>query len=167
MCNPNQAKDNLKLYYDVDTHIFSITSTNNCVFETHQREGCANGKDIILQPPFQIEIGTNFYPKASNREYIYVNIYINGVLLLPVSKAWRKVSSQKTGIIKDIFIEEWGNNIGVVNCYPKSPSTIVLLRKHTKGEELCWYDVLSSICQICNNYRTWISIGGVCLLLYQ
>lgn len=157
MCNPNQTKDKLKLYYDVDTHIFSITSTNNCVFETHQREGLANGGDIILQPPFRIEVKTNFYPKAPNREYIYVNIYINDILLLPVSKAWRNVSSHNMDIAKDIFIEEWGNNTGVVNCYPQSPSTIVLLRKYMKGEELCWYDVLSSICQICNNCRTWIT----------
>jgi len=146
----------LKLYYDGETQNFSISPTNNCVFETHHREGLVNGKDIILQPPFRIEIGTNFYSKAPKREYIYVNIYINDILLLPVSKAWRNVSSHNMDIAKDIFIEEWGNNIGVVKCYPQSPSTIVFTRKNTKAEEFCWYEVLSSVCQICNNYEKWI-----------
>ncbi len=150
--------DKLSLYYDEHSQVFSLapTSENKVVFETHNREGWDNGKNEIMQDYFRIEIQTNFYPKALHREYIYVNIYINNILLLPISKAWRKVVSQNSSIIKDIFIEEWGNNIGVVSCYPKSPSTIVLLRKRAKGNEFNWFEVLSSICHICNNYEKWI-----------
>lgn len=150
--------DNLKLYYNARTKKFSLfqTSENKVVFETHYREGKDKGKDDIKQDTFRIEVRTNFWPQAPQREYIYVNIYINNILLLPISKAWRKVSYYKINVIYDVFIEEWGNNIGVVNCYPTTPSTIVLLRKRAKGKEFNWFEVLSSICHICNNYEKWI-----------
>lgn len=149
---------NQKLYYDARSQKFSLfqTDENKVVFETHNRKGLNNGKDEIEQDSFRIEIRTNFWPQAPDREYIYVNIYINNILLLPISKAWRKVASQKLDIAADIFIEEWGNNIGVVDIYPKSPATIVLLRKKIKEERFTWDEILSSICQICNDYKGWI-----------
>ena len=158
--------DSIKLYYDSNSQEFSITPSENCVivYESHHKLGWFDEKEEITQGHFRIVIRTNFYPNAPEREYLSACIYVNELLLLPISLAWRKTNTYHTDIVKDIFIEEWGNNLGVISCYPQTPCTIVHLRKRMKNLELDWSDFLLSICNICNDYQKWITNEAIQLI---
>lgn len=77
------------LYYDNQTKQFSLkeTDSNEIVFDTHDRIGWSNGKDEFTCDIFRFETRTNFYPKARHQEYIWINVYVHDVLLLPISLA--------------------------------------------------------------------------------
>ena len=144
-----------RLYYDSVLKNFSTAPTDNSieVFKTHHREGLANGHDEIMCDLFKVVIQTNFYPKSPQRQYIIADIYINDVLLLPLSFAYRpNVKWWMYDLRENIYFTEYKRHCGKVDIYPKGPSTFVLLK-----DEINWAKLLSEICDICNHYKEWLS----------
>ena len=143
----------MKLYFDNLNNEFSLkeTETNECVFETYERDeriGWKAGTNpIIKKGPFEILIGTNFYPKAPHREYISIIITVNGIRLLPLSMAVRKADVYYQFSKKDLTI----NQYGIKNYSERNPATIVQI-----GDSINWGKALEEICWICNNYKEWI-----------
>ena len=143
----------MTLYYDNTNNSFSLnkTSTCECVFETYDRNkrvGWKKGHNpIIKKGPYEISIKTNFYTTYPTREKLIVNIVVNGVLLLPLSKACRKAAILYHFNKHQIAFLQYGagNNAGRV------PATIVQLR-----DKISWKDAIEDICNICNNYQNWI-----------
>ncbi|MBO4611754.1 MAG: hypothetical protein J5671_01130 [Bacteroidaceae bacterium] len=144
-----------RLYYDTVSKVFSIDSTHNSVelFKAHYRENLKCGRNEFIQDQYRVIIQTNFYPKALQRQYIYVNIYINDILILPLSLAYRpNVRWWCYNLIENIYFSEYKTHSGNVSIYPKEPSTIV-----KQGDNINWEEILLIVCEICNNYKEWIS----------
>lgn len=139
----------MKLYYNEELQKFSLTSAENYVevFETHHKEKVENGKNEIKYGCFRIIIQTNFYPQSPEREYIYVDIFINEVLFLPLSLACRKADVHYHFSKHQIAFKQWGagQNIG------RDPHTIMQIR-----DKIDWSNILNGICEICNDYKEWI-----------
>ena len=78
------------LYYDKQAQKFSMkkTESNEAVFETSNTIGWTNGHDQFSCDIFRFQIHTNFYPQAPHQEYILIDIFINDILLLPISLAY-------------------------------------------------------------------------------
>ncbi len=148
-----QNKKDMYLYYDYLKGIFTLkeTETCECVFATYGRDdrvGWEEGNNpSIKKGPFTIDIRTNFYPKALHQEFLFVNIYVNGVLLLPLSKACRKADVLYYFNEHQITFLQYGAGQN----REKDPSTIVQIREH-----ISWESALEEICNICNNYEKWI-----------
>lgn len=143
----------MNLYFDNAQKMFSIceSETCECVFKTYNKEervGWKEGRNpVIRKGPFEITIKTNFYPEVPKREELIVNITVNGVLLLPLSKACRKADVLYHFNKHEIAFTQYGacNNDG------REPATIVQLR-----ENINWENALIEICNICNNYKNWM-----------
>ena len=145
----------LQLYYNKTSREFTIIPSVNTIkiYDTHNREGFVNGRDEFVQDQFRFVIQSNFYPKSPKRQYVSVNIYINEVLLLPLSMSYRpNIKWWRYNLIENIFFSEYNRHSGKVIVYPKAPSTIVQLT-----DDINWEVLLLGICDICNNYREWIS----------
>ena len=146
------------LYYDKQTQVFSTdkTETNEAVFESSNRIGSANGKfDPALCGNFRFQIRTNFYPKAPHREYILIDIFINDVLLLPISLAFDngKFSKDRISIAQYGFDHYRLYMVGI-----RSPHTIVLWNQNKDwlpDYSDAWRKALNEVCFICNN-REWM-----------
>ena len=139
----------IKLYYDWKKNYFSLSPSDGSieVFQSHNRIGYEKGKDTISIDPFRIEITTNFYPQSPAREYIFVDIYINNVLLLPLSLACRKAAVHYHLGEHEIAFTQWGPGQN----YGKAAHTIM-----QKKDKICWDNILLKICEICNDYNKWI-----------
>ena len=143
----------MKLYYDNTNSSFCLNKTSicDCVFEINdmnRRVGWKEGKNpVIRKGPFEISIQTNFYPKFPNREELIVNIAVNGILLIPISKACRKADVLYHFSKHEIAFFQYGagNNDG------REPATLVQLR-----DDINWERSLKEICNICNNYKNWV-----------
>lgn len=141
------------LYYDTNTQLFSLSGNgeNEIVFETYPREERV-GRRKGVNPPieighFKIDIKTNFYPKSKECEYIAINVFVDGVKLLPISMAFRKADVIYYIGKYNISFQQYGSgkNKG------KEPATIVLLKGQAD-----WNIALHTLCDICNNYAEWI-----------
>lgn len=142
-------KDNLKLYYDATLHAFSTSqsNTNHVVFEANQKEDPANVKGNIECDYFRIRMHTTC-TIAPQKEYLYVDIYINDILLIPLSLSCRKADINYHFKEHEITFQQWGAG----NNANQQAHTIML-----RDKELDWSILLSKICQICNNYESWIT----------
>lgn len=140
----------MKLYYNKEEQAFTTRTTDSSVelFETHERIGISNGKSTFSYGRFSFEIFTNFYPKAPQREYIRLNIFVDGVKLLPISLACRKAYVNYHFNEHQISFVQLGagQHIGI------TPHTYVKL-----GGSDGWREVLQQICLICNDYKKWMS----------
>ena len=148
----------MKLYYNKETKQFSLkeTATSESVYETHQRIGEASGVDEFSCDFFRFQIHTNFYPKASHREYIWINVFVHDVLLLPISFAYdnskfakRLISRKQYGFGNDRFYK-----VGI-----RSPHTVVLCNLNQSwgtDYEYIWTMALAEARDICNNYQNWM-----------
>ena len=139
----------VKLYYDSNEEKFSLvpTETNKVVFESHNRIGWKFGKTPPIKCGiYEIQIMSNIYPKFPHREYLCVDVFVNGILLLPISKACRLRSTQYALGQHEIAFTQFGSG----NNADKSPHTIVQLNP------LDWLDLLVETRNICNNYQEWL-----------
>lgn len=125
------------LFYDENSHQFSTkkTSTNECVFlsydgsETeHIGWGKKNNETTIIKGNVKIIIRTNFWPERVKREFFYANIYINDILIRPISHC-----SYKQG------------NVSVPN------HTVEMTH-----ENFDWDVFLKEVCNICNHIDAWL-----------
>lgn len=118
--NSNRAN---VLYFNEDTKVFSKNPDESSakIFETWQRDERLFRKEEFEYGPFRINICANFNPSYHKSEYIYVDIYVNGVLLLPLSIACRKADVLYHFGEREITFQQWGsgNNAG------KSPHTLM------------------------------------------
>ena len=139
----------MTLYYCHDNKKFVLNSDGFCepLFTTHNREGKAKGHDEFVIGKYRIVIETNFYPKNKSREYIRVNIYVNGIQLLPISLACRLADVNYHFSEHEISFVEFGtgNNKGI------PPFTIVQCNPN-----IDWDILLQMICTICNDYEQWV-----------
>lgn len=139
--------DSMKLYYGNESHEFSLvpSNKNEVVYDANQ-----GGKDIKIKDGdnhvFRVRIRTTS-TKAPKREYVYVDIYINNVLLLPLSLSCRKADTRYPFREFDIIFQQWGAG------QTKNRSAHTIMQK---DEEISWDVLLSQICEICNNYESWI-----------
>ena len=140
--------DSMKLYYDSESHEFSLTSSNKneVVCDANQREIDVEIKDDDKGFIFRIRTRTTS-KKAPKREYVYVDIYINDVLLLPLSLSCRKAYIHYHFGEYEIIFQQWGAG------QTKNRSAHTIMQK---DENINWYILLSQICDICNNYESWI-----------
>ena len=141
--------DFYSLYYDSNLGKFSLSedSTNELVFTPSNKIGWTKG----INPPircgiFDILICSNIYPMAPKKEYIFVDIKVNGVLLLPIKKSLRCSGSYWHIGLNELSFVQYGPG----NNYGKSPHTIF------NNNPLNWNDVLLQICIICNDYKNWV-----------
>ncbi len=135
------------LYYDKNNGLFSLTPSDNTIeaFKAHTKEGWKDGVDEIKLGDFKIVFHTNFYPKAPKREYIYVDIYVKEILLLPLSIACRKAA---------VLYHFSERQIAFVQC-----GTFKNTTPHTfvqREDSISWLKTFERICEICNNYRHWM-----------
>ena len=146
------------LYYDYQTKQFSLkeTSSNEVVFDTHDRIGWANGRDEFTCDIFRFEIRTNFYPKAHHQEYIWINVFVHDVLLLPISLAAYNGRLDK----KFISIAQYGeDNYRLYGGGYLLPHTVVLSNRDqlwSTNYDYVWIDALATVRDICNNYKDWM-----------
>lgn len=145
--------ENVTLYYNEHENLFSLSSSDGAItiFQSHHRIGLENGKNEINVGNFRIEIQTNFYPTNPTHEFIGANIYVNGFLLLPVSKACKEKGGLASNLKDEIFKAEFKRNPGKDCFYGKKPYTIV-----QRGEDKDWHSLLFQICVICNHYEQWV-----------
>lgn len=145
------------LYYDKQAQKFSMkkTESNEAVFETSNIIGWTNGHDQFSCDIFRFQIHTNFYPQAPHQEYILIDIFINDILLLPISLAYDNGKFNKDRI----SLLQYG--IDHYRLYPnriRSPHTIVLYN-HKKDwlpdYDDAWTDAFYEVCSICNN-KDWM-----------
>ena len=146
------------LYYDHQTKQFSLkeTGSNEVVFDTHERIGRANGKDEFSCDFFRFEIRTNFYPEASHQEYIWINVYVNDVLLLPISKATEKGRLDKKFISKAQYGKD---NYRLYGGGYLLPHTVVMSNRDNSWHsnyDHAWIFALAEARDICNNYQSWM-----------
>ena len=149
----NKTQQTMNLYYDNAKKEFTVreTATSEIVFETYEKDnriGWSKGSNpVIKKGNIEVIIQTNFYPKSPKREYIYANILVNGILLLPLSMACRKAVVQYHFSKHSIAFLQYGagNNEKMV------PKTIF-----KRGDDINWEDLLCEICKICNDYKGWI-----------
>lgn len=141
------------LCYNPNTQLFSLSDNgeNEIIFEAYTKEERL-GKIKGVNPPieighFKIDIKTNFYPKAKEHEFIVINVFVDGVKLLPLSMAIRKAYVNYYIGKHNISFQQFGSgkNNG------KEPATIVLLK-----DKADWNTALQTLCDICNNYAEWI-----------
>ncbi len=143
----------MNLYYDYAKKKFTVrnTATSEIVFETYERDeriGFSKGSNhVIKKGDIEIIIHTNFYPKSPKREYIYANILVNGILLLPISMACRKAVVQYHFSNHSIAFLQYGAG----NNERMEPKTIL-----QRGGDINWENLLCEICKICNDYKGWI-----------
>lgn len=125
------------LFYDENSHQFSTqkTSTNECVFLSYdgsEKEHKGWKKDpnetTIAKGNIKIIIQTNFWPEKVKREFFYANIYINDILIRPISHC-----SYKQG------------NVSVPN------HTVEMTH-----ENFDWDVFLKEVCNICNHSDAWL-----------
>lgn len=145
-------------YYDYQTKQFSLkeTSSNEVVFDTHERIGIANGKDEFSCDFFRFEIRTNFYPKASHKEFIWINVYVYDALLLPISEATEKGRFNKEYISKAQYGKD---NYRLYGGGVLAPHTVVISNQDGSWEsnyDHAWIYALAKVRDICNNYQSWI-----------
>lgn len=135
------------LFYDENSHQFSTkkTSTNECVFLSYdgsEKEHKGWKKDsnetIITKGNITIKIQTNFWPEKVKREFFYANIYINDILILPISHC-----SYKQG------------SVSVPN------HTVEMTH-----ENFDWDVFLKEVCDICNHIDAWLIHELELLLAY-
>lgn len=141
-------KDSLRLYYDTALQKFSFIPNSNSenVFDACERGLHANLEDNFEQDSFRITMRT-ISTKAPKRRYVYVDIYINGVLLLPLSLSCRKAYIYYHFGKHEIIFQQWGAG----QTKQRTAHTIM-----QKDENINWSILLSQICRICNNYEVWI-----------
>ncbi|MBQ6079655.1 MAG: hypothetical protein IJK93_05180 [Muribaculaceae bacterium] len=146
------------LFYDFQTKQFSLkeTGSNEVVFDTHDRIGWTNGKDEFTCGIFRFEIRTNFYPTARHQEYIWINVFVHGVLLLPISLAAYNGRLDK----KFISMAQYGkDNYRLFGGGFLSPHTVVMSnRDHSwsTNYDHVWIGALANVRDICNNYKDWM-----------
>lgn len=139
--------DNMKLYFDMDSHVFSLMpiNSNKVVFDTNQGE-----IDVKLVghrgDVFRIRI-RRIGTKAPKKEYVYADIIINDVPLLPLSLACRKAYIHYHFGEHEITFQQWGAG------QTKNRSAHTIMQK---DRDVKWHALLSKICYICNNYERWI-----------
>lgn len=136
----------MNLYYNNEKCCFSIKEEpgNKKVFETHHREGWNNSPEIIEEGRFKLIINTNYYLKSPHREYLMANLYLDGVKLLPVSKA-AHITKSSIGLgLQGLAFNQYGpgENKG------KTPCTYY-------SKKMDWYELLNSICAISENAEEW------------
>lgn len=146
------------LYYDKQTKQFSLkeTDSNEVVFDTHDRIGWSNGKDEFTCDIFRFEIRTNFYPTARHQEYIWINVFVHDVLLLPISLATYNGRLDK----KYISIAQYGkDNYRLYGGGYLLPHTVVLSNRDqswSANYDYVWIGALATVRDICNNYKDWM-----------
>lgn len=139
--------DSMKLYYGNESHEFSLvpSNKNEVVYDANQ-----GGKDIKIKDGdnhvFRVRIRTTS-TKAPKREYVYVDIYINDVLLLPLSMSCRKADIRYHFGEHEVVFQQWGAG------QTKNRSAHTIMQK---DRDVKWDALLSKICYICNNYERWI-----------
>lgn len=126
----------MNLYYDKDKHLFGteITKTNECKFMSY--EGVAEhigwkekyNKTCISEGNIKIIIHTNFYPERVIREWFRAYIYVNDVLLRPLSQCYNLGKVSKPGITIEMTHEDFD-----------------------------WGTFLEEICDICNHSDAWLN----------
>ena len=125
------------LFYDENSHQFSTkkTSTNECVFLSYdgsEKEHIGWGKKYnettITKGNIKIIIQTNFWPERVKRELFYANIFINDILILPISHCIYKQGS-----------------VSVPN------HTVEMTH-----ENFDWDVFLEKVCDISNHIETWL-----------
>lgn len=146
------------LYYNHQTKQFSLkkTDSNEVVFDTHDRIGWSNGKDEFTCDIFRFEIRTNFYPTARHQKYIWINVFVHDVLLLPISLAVYNGRLDK----KRISIAQYGkDNYRLYGGGYLLPHTVVMSNRDqswSTNYDHVWIDALATVRDICNNYKDWM-----------
>ena len=137
------------LYFDTKNKLFTSDSSDDTIdkFHSHHRIGYENGEDVIIEGEFKIIIHTNFYPKRPQKEFIYADIYVHNILLLPLSLACRKAAVYYKFDEHQIAFKQWGAGQNS----DKKVHTIVL-----RGKCLKWDELFNQIIAICNNYKEWV-----------
>lgn len=146
------------LFYDKQTKQFSLkeTGSNEVVFDTHNRIGRTAGKDEFTCDIFRLEIRTNFYPKTRHQEYIWINVYVHNVLLLPISLAADNGRLDKKFISKAQYGKD---NYRLYGGGYLLPHTVVISNRDQSWDSdynRVWIDALAEVRDICNNYQTWM-----------
>ena len=128
----------MNLYYDTKTQKFGTekSESSECVFETYDKYDTSRiGWKKGINPPIKkgnlkLVIATNFWPENVSCEFFHANIYINDVLLLPLSKCYSGSGSASTT--------------------PKN----TIAKNHDNFE---WTSFLSEVCEICNHTDAWLN----------
>ena len=141
----------MKLYFDYKSNTFSTMPKElyDVVFEPfdckrHEKESFekAVGK-------FTIKIHRDNW-KFSNEgdiQWLWIDIYVQDILLLPISKSCRKADKHYKFSEHEIAFLQYGAGHNAEN----TPHTYMQARKHIN-----WDEALNSIVTVCNNYEDWI-----------
>lgn len=123
----------MKLFYDSKTLQFCLneTETTECVFETYnsERTGWKKGKNPeIKKGNVKLKIATNFWPDNVSCEYFFADIYLNDILLLPLS-----------------------------SCYDNEKYLPQYHTIYMRHDDFDWTSLMESVCQISNHSDAWIN----------
>lgn len=141
----------MKLYFNHKTNTFSTTPKESYV-EVFEPFECKRHE----KEPVEISLGIfkviicrdNWhFTNEGPVQWLWIDIYVQGVLLLPISNSCRKTAVHYHFSESQIAFLQYGHghNKG------KSPHTYMQARDH-----IDWDEALNSIVYICNNYEDWI-----------
>lgn len=143
----------MPLYFDTYTQKFCVESNSNAklicsdIVENTRKAG-KNAPSIICgDGKIELQIDAYFDSNNEQRSYIRAKVFIDGVLMLPIS---RYFNSQRRNPVNNPI-----HNINYyTHWYHPGPYTIVQhpLCCDNNGDN----DVFPAICEICNNATTWI-----------
>ena len=142
----------MKLYFNYKTNTFSITPKESYV-EVFEPFDCKKHKKRPFEKTlgiFTIKIHRDnwSFNNEGNVQWLWIDISVQGVLLLPISISCRKADSHYHFSEHEITFIQYGagHNAG------KSPHTYMQARDH-----IDWDEALNSIVNICDNYEDWIA----------
>lgn len=141
----------MKLYFNSSTKTFSTTQeeTFDEVFESydckrHEKETTEISLDIFT---IKIRRDNWEFAREGSIQWLWIDVYIHDVLLLPISMSCRKADIHYHFSEHEITFQQYGAGHNVGKC----PHTYMQARKSVD-----WEEALSIVVDICNNYEEWV-----------
>ena len=143
--------ESIMLFYNYTTNTFS-TTPKECYVEVFEPFVCKRHEKNTFEKTlgiFTIKIRRDnwSFSKEGDLHWLWIDIYVQETLLLPISKSCRKADSNYHFSEHEITYYQYGlgHNNG------KSPHTYMQSRNRVD-----WEEALSNVVKICNNYQDWI-----------
>ena len=147
----DNVNSNSKLYYNESMNIFSTAYNESygLLFEPFDCKRHERKPVKIKIGIYTLEIGRDNWEFAREGpiQWLWIDIYVQDVLLLPISKSCRKADKLYHFSEHEIAFLQYGagHNGG------KHPHTYMQARKNVD-----WKEALDTLVDICNNYNDWI-----------
>lgn len=141
----------MELYFNSTTNKFSTTQEESFdkVFESydckrHEKETIEKFLGIFT---IRIRRDNWEFAREGSIQWLWIDIYVQDILLLPISKSCRKADTHYHFSEHEIAFLQYGggHNNGM------SPHTYMQARKIVD-----WEEALNNVVNICNNYEEWV-----------